>query len=132
MNTNPAITDNDFHASIQALGTQLAHLVLKELVLRMQTKPSAELLAIARQALSDFGLTGQPLDEKDHKKLVKLRKQVIGTLVESVGPGCSAAMLQEARRFLADEGLSGQLGHQLSAGQVRALLSEAASVPFKQ
>lgn len=124
--------DRDFQQSIQALGTQLAHLVIKDLLHRLQTKPSAELLGIARLALSDFGLTALPLDEKDQKKLKKLRQQVLSTLVASVKPGCSASMLQEARRYLVDEGISGQLGSQLSAGQVKALLAEAAAVPFKQ
>lgn len=107
------------------MGLRLHRLLVQDLTRRMQERPSAADLKVARQVCQDRGIRPTA---KDLDRLQELYAQVIVKLLDALKEERpSAAVLSESLRFLQMEGIS-KAGAAEAAQALQSL--SLASLPF--
>lgn len=109
---------------------ELHRLVVRSLIDRIATAPSAELLQAARGVLKDAAVTGMDFDQAEAARLRKLWHAYVQRLEDALRmESPQSSPLAEARQFLQQQGLSVDLGAALDQAAAVAVLSDL-DLPF--
>ena len=116
-------------ASIEEL-QELHRLLAAEMLARLKSAPSGELLNVARSFLRDNGRIGLVSDDKDRRALQRLYSLYVRQLRAALEqPQTSASVLSEARLFLQAQGIEKNLGAAIDTSKALAVL-DLAALPF--
>lgn len=101
-----------------SLVQQVYRVTVAALLDRLRTKPTAELLGVARSLLRDSGYIGKAASGRDRLVLQQLHRLYVKALVDAVEGGtASAAVLAEVGLYLHRSGFTDALGSKSRALQ---------------